>query len=88
MDSYHSDPDSDSGGEEGGGGGSWDNVTDTILLHMFQYLSTRDLLAAGRTCKLWNRVSYDEFLWRDLFYRDFNVKCQVGIMPGKENNLT
>ncbi|KAI5742484.1 hypothetical protein M8J77_007716 [Diaphorina citri] len=85
MDSYHSDPDSDSGGEEGGGGGSWDNVTDTILLHMFQYLSTRDLLAAGRTCKLWNRVSYDEFLWRDLFYRDFNVKCQVGIMPGKKS---
>lgn len=69
--------------DEGEEGDSWDHVTDTILLHIFQFLSARNLLTAGQVCKLWNRVSYDEFLWRDLFYKDFNIKCQVGIMPGK-----
>uniref|UniRef100_A0A8D9BL72 F-box/WD repeat-containing protein 5 n=1 Tax=Cacopsylla melanoneura TaxID=428564 RepID=A0A8D9BL72_9HEMI len=64
---------------------SWDNVTDTIILHIFQYLSSRHLLTAGETCKLWNRLAYDEFLWRDLFYRDFSIKCNVGIMPGKKS---
>lgn len=61
----------------------WDNVTDTVLLEIFQYLSARQLMNVGKVCKLWSRVSYDEFLWRDLFHQDFSVKDCVGIMPGE-----
>lgn len=63
----------------------WDNVTDTVLLEIFQYLSARQLMNVGKVCKLWSRVSYDEFLWRDLFHQDFSVKDCVGIMPGKKS---
>ncbi|PSN48099.1 hypothetical protein C0J52_13251 [Blattella germanica] len=45
---------------------NWYYLPDSILLHIFQYLTARELLDIGLTCRSWLRVSYDEFLWKDL----------------------
>lgn len=64
-------------------GCSWDFMPDSMLLQVFQYLSARELLNAGQTCRLWNRVSYDELLWKSLLYRYYKIDSSVGILPGR-----
>ncbi|KAK6622573.1 hypothetical protein RUM43_008415 [Polyplax serrata] len=66
---------------------SWDLVPEPILLHIFQYLSPRELLDTGLTCKTWLRISYDEFLWKDLFYSHFKIDPEIHILPGKHSWL-
>jgi F-box/WD-40 domain protein 5 len=61
---------------------NWYYLPDSILLHIFQYLSARELLDVGLTCRSWLRVSYDEFLWKDLFYCNFKIDPSVKIVPG------
>lgn len=72
---------------QSGFGESWNYVPDSILLHIFQYLSPRELLNVGLTCKTWLRVCYDEFLWKDLVYSNFQIDPSVGIFPGKHSWL-
>lgn len=62
---------------------NWNYLPDSILLHIFQYLSARELLDVGLTCRSWFRVSYDEFLWKDLFYLNFKIDPSVKIVPGR-----
>lgn len=69
--------------EEQETGGRWDYMPDQMLLQIFQYLSARDLLNAGQTCRLWNRVSYDQMLWKHLMYRDYKISPSVGKLPGE-----
>ncbi|KAJ4428297.1 hypothetical protein ANN_24315 [Periplaneta americana] len=66
---------------------NWYYLPDSILLHIFQYLSARELLDVGLTCRSWLRVSYDEFLWKDLFYYNFKIDPSVKIVPGKTSWL-
>lgn len=66
---------------------NWNYLPDSILLHIFQYLSARELLDVGLTCRSWFRVSYDEFLWKDLFYYNFKIDPSVKIAPGKTSWL-
>jgi F-box/WD-40 domain protein 5 len=61
---------------------NWYYLPDPILLHIFQYLSARELLDVGLTCRSWLRVSYDEFLWKDLVYQNFKIDPSVKIAPG------
>lgn len=61
----------------------WDYMPDSMLLQVFQYLPARDLLNGGQTCSLWNRVSYDDLLWKSLLYRDYKIDACVGILPGR-----
>ncbi|XP_014210328.1 F-box/WD repeat-containing protein 5 [Copidosoma floridanum] len=61
----------------------WSYMPDSVMLSIFQYLSPKELLTAGGTCRTWNRVSEDEMLWKALFYRTYKVDPNVGIMPGK-----
>jgi hypothetical protein len=63
---------------------NWYYLPDSILLHIFQYLSARELLDVGLTCRSWLRVSYDEFLWKDLFYSNFKIDPSVKIVPGMQ----
>lgn len=65
--------------------GCWDCMPDQMLLQVFQFLSARELLNAGQTCRLWNRVSYDELLWKYLLYRDYKIDSSVGILPGEHS---
>nr|XP_012144149.1 PREDICTED: F-box/WD repeat-containing protein 5 isoform X2 [Megachile rotundata] len=63
---------------------NWYCMPDTILLNIFQYLTPQELVIAGEVCKSWHRVSYDEFLWKDLFYQTYKISPNVGIMPETE----
>ncbi|XP_015436103.1 PREDICTED: F-box/WD repeat-containing protein 5 [Dufourea novaeangliae] len=65
----------------------WRYMPDSILLNIFQYLTPKELTIAGEVCKSWHRVSYDEFLWKDLFHRAYGIEPNVGIMPGKNSWL-
>uniref|UniRef100_UPI00398EE208 F-box/WD repeat-containing protein 5-like isoform X4 n=1 Tax=Pristiophorus japonicus TaxID=55135 RepID=UPI00398EE208 len=62
-------------------GGGLTQLPDTILLEVFLCLEHPDVLAAGGTCRQWYGVSRDEFLWRDLFYRYYNVNRSVPRHP-------
>ncbi|XP_013420359.1 F-box/WD repeat-containing protein 5 [Lingula anatina] len=61
----------------------WQQLPDGVLYHIFSFLSARDVLHACLTCRQWMRVSYDEFLWMELFYRMLDINRQVPIAPGK-----
>ncbi|GAB6021956.1 hypothetical protein CHUAL_006117 [Chamberlinius hualienensis] len=46
----------------------WQIIPDSILLQIFGLLDNYvDVCSVGLVCKTWCRVSYDEFLWKDLF---------------------
>ena len=62
---------------------NWYYMPDPILLTIFKLLTPKELVTAGCVCKPWNRVSKDEFLWKDLFYQTYKIEPSVGIMPGK-----
>lgn len=62
--------------------GYWYYIPDSILLNIFQYLTPWELTIVGEVCKSWHRVSCDEFLWKDLFYRIYKIDPNIGIMPG------
>ncbi|XP_012272975.1 F-box/WD repeat-containing protein 5 isoform X2 [Orussus abietinus] len=66
---------------------NWFYMPDSILLSIFQYLTPKELTTAGEVCRSWNRVSQDDFLWKDLFYRTYKIDPNVGIMPGKTSWL-
>ncbi|XP_068216218.1 F-box/WD repeat-containing protein 5 isoform X2 [Palaemon carinicauda] len=63
-------------------GPNWSLLPDSILLHIFTFLDYSDIPYVARVCKSWMQVSYDEFLWRHYFYKDFQVDSSVPIMPG------
>nr|CAD7402437.1 unnamed protein product [Timema cristinae] len=61
---------------------SWTYAPDSVLLHIFQFLSPKELLNAGLVCSSWCRLSYDQLLWKHLLYRNFSIDPSVGISPG------
>lgn len=75
-DEYSGSCDSEEGNE------NWYYMPDSILLSIFQLLSPKEVTTAGMVCKSWNRVSHDELLWKELFYRTYKIDPSVGIMPG------
>uniref|UniRef100_A0A1B6DP33 F-box domain-containing protein n=2 Tax=Clastoptera arizonana TaxID=38151 RepID=A0A1B6DP33_9HEMI len=68
-------------------GNSWNYMPDPMLINIFQYLTAKELLDAGLTCRFWNKISYDELLWKHLFYKDYKIDPSIGIMPGKTSWL-
>ncbi|XP_033732450.1 F-box/WD repeat-containing protein 5-like [Pecten maximus] len=65
----------------------WQCLPDNILLHIFSYLPASAVLKASVTCRCWLRVSYDEYLWRSLFYRHWKIDRSVFIAPGRSSWL-
>ncbi|CAG5108873.1 Similar to Fbxw5: F-box/WD repeat-containing protein 5 (Mus musculus) [Cotesia congregata] len=62
---------------------NWYFMPDSILLSIFSLLTPKEVVSAGLVCKHWYRVSQDELLWKQLFYRTYKIDPSVGIMPGK-----
>ncbi|KAL9989015.1 hypothetical protein ACROYT_G003521 [Oculina patagonica] len=58
----------------------WADLPDNILLHIFCFLSPKEVLLAGEVCRNWHRVSKDELLWKS-FLQDtlFNVASSKNI---------
>uniref|UniRef100_A0A4W3JDS7 F-box and WD repeat domain containing 5 n=1 Tax=Callorhinchus milii TaxID=7868 RepID=A0A4W3JDS7_CALMI len=61
--------------------GGFPHLPDSILLEVFLHLEPQDVLAAGTSCKQWCQVSRDEFLWKEIFYRYYNVNRSVPRHP-------
>lgn len=61
---------------------NWYFMPDSILLSIFSLLTPKEVVNAGLVCKHWYRVSQDELLWKELFYRTYKIDPSVGIMPG------
>lgn len=57
-------------------------LPDSLLYHIFLSLGPADVLAAGLVCRQWRAVARDEFLWREQFYRYFQVARDVPRHPG------
>lgn len=45
----------------------WQNLYRDVLEHLFSFLSFKELLACGITCKHWNGVSNLKRIWRTLY---------------------
>lgn len=65
----------------------WENIPDSITLHVFSFLPAACLLQAGKVCRCWNRVTRDELLWRDLFYRHWKIDRNISMAPGRSSWL-
>ncbi|XP_006900653.1 PREDICTED: F-box/WD repeat-containing protein 5 [Elephantulus edwardii] len=56
-------------------------LPDSLVYHIFLSLGPADVLAAGLVCRQWQAVSRDEFLWREQFYRYYQVARDVPRHP-------
>ena len=52
----------------------WEDIPDTWLLEIFQYLDFQLLLRCSVVCKKWQRVALDESLWKKLVGCKWNIK--------------
>ena len=58
-------------------------LPDSLVYQIFLNLGPADVLAAGLVCHQWQAVSRDEFLWREQFYRYYQVARSVPRHPGQ-----
>ncbi|XP_053413363.1 F-box/WD repeat-containing protein 5 [Nycticebus coucang] len=56
-------------------------LPDCLIYQIFLSLGPADVLAAGQVCRQWYAVSRDEFLWREQFYRYYQVARDVPRHP-------
>ncbi|XP_035996094.1 F-box/WD repeat-containing protein 5 [Fundulus heteroclitus] len=56
-------------------------LPDCLVLEIFLHLPHDAVLRAGLTCRQWQAVSRDEFLWRELFYRYYRIPRSVPRHP-------
>ncbi|XP_062545507.1 F-box/WD repeat-containing protein 5 [Armigeres subalbatus] len=63
----------------------WVFIPEPMFTKIFLCLDPRDMLNAGQTCKRWNKLSRDDYIWRKYFQREFNVDTNIGLKPGAES---
>ncbi|KXJ84222.1 hypothetical protein RP20_CCG015769 [Aedes albopictus] len=63
----------------------WVFIPEPMFTKIFLYLEPRDMLNAGQTCKRWNKLSRDDYIWRKYFQREFKVDTNIGLKPGAES---
>ncbi|XP_021090672.2 F-box/WD repeat-containing protein 5 isoform X3 [Mesocricetus auratus] len=56
-------------------------LPDSLIYQIFLSLGPADVLAAGLVCRQWQAVSRDEFLWKEQFYRYYQVARDVPRHP-------
>lgn len=61
----------------------WNFIPEPVLLKILTLLPVRDILNAGTSCRRWNDISKDEYLWKRVFQRDFKVDRTIPLKPGK-----
>lgn len=60
----------------------WPMLPEPLLLAILQQLDIRDILSASQTCQNWCHIARDDYLWRQLFRRDFRIRADVPLKPG------
>lgn len=61
----------------------WTLIPENVLVHIFKYLSAREILNCSECCKRWNYVSRDTLLWRSKFREDFKIAKGIKIKPSE-----
>ena len=52
---------------------TWNYLDEYSLLKVFSYFNVLDLAKVSKVCKSWYIVANDDFLWKSLFLRQFNL---------------
>lgn len=60
----------------------WSALPEPLLLAVLQQLAVADILSVCRTCVSWAAIARDDYLWRQLFRRDFRVAAHIALKPG------
>ncbi|XP_071802672.1 F-box/WD repeat-containing protein 5-like isoform X2 [Asterias amurensis] len=60
----------------------WLCLPDSLVLQIFTYLSSAELLRAAQSCKAWHRISKDELLWKALLYEEWKIDRCMPLPPG------
>ncbi|XP_033127172.1 F-box/WD repeat-containing protein 5-like [Anneissia japonica] len=65
--------------------GIWLCLPDSLILHIFTFLSSRDLQRCAQTCKSWLRISQDELLWKLLLYREWKIDSSIKLANNRRS---
>lgn len=60
----------------------WACLPGEIFLEVATHLLVRDVLNMGAACQNWHDLAQDDYLWKQLFRRDFKVDRNIGLRPG------
>lgn len=64
----------------------WTELPDNLLLHIFCFLSPKEVLLAGEVCRNWHRLSKDKMLWKFLFQEAFNPSMNKVTLPNSSTS--
>eukprot|EP01089_Gocevia_fonbrunei_P023053 TRINITY_DN9551_c0_g1_i1.p1 TRINITY_DN9551_c0_g1~~TRINITY_DN9551_c0_g1_i1.p1 ORF type:complete len:398 (-),score=55.57 TRINITY_DN9551_c0_g1_i1:36-1229(-) len=68
--------------------GAFRSIPNEIVILVFAFLPTEDLLTVSRACKHWNYLSEDDSLWRPLYNAKWNViKTSAKVGSSNDDNL-
>ncbi|XP_067617648.1 F-box/LRR-repeat protein 20 isoform X2 [Eurosta solidaginis] len=57
-----------------------EKLNDKVLLHIFSYLSHREICRLARVCRRWRQIAYDTRLWKNVSLRPEVSGLHVGSM--------
>ena len=60
----------------------WADLPDSLLLHIFCFLSSEEVRLAAEVCRKWYRLSQDEMLWKRLLQETYSVSNKVKLPMG------
>lgn len=55
-----------------------EKLPDKVLLHIFSYLSHREICRLARICRRWRKIAYDTRLWKNVSLRPEVSGLHVG----------
>ena len=64
----------------------WTELPDNLLLHIFCFLSPKEVLLAGQVCRNWHRLSKDEMLWKFLLQETLNPGMNKVKLPNSSTS--
>ncbi|XP_071948006.1 F-box/WD repeat-containing protein 5-like [Antedon mediterranea] len=65
--------------------GIWLCLPDSLILHIFSFLSSKELQRCALTCKSWLRISHDELLWKQLLYREWKIDTSIKLPKNQQS---
>ncbi|XP_071489302.1 F-box/WD repeat-containing protein 5-like [Diadema antillarum] len=60
----------------------WLCLPDSLVVHIFSFLNSRELQRAGCSCRTWLRISHDELLWKKRLYREWKIHSTIPLPVG------
>lgn len=60
----------------------WCLIPEPVFFDILKYLSAKNILNVGECCHRWNDITKDNYLWKKIFQRDFQVHRQIELKPG------